>query len=64
MSDSFYTLDPADQQIALAYAQVLFADWLKKNPPGKTSGKPAPSAFAEFLNCGVTVASNIRNSRS
>mgnify|MGYP000069121781 CR=1 FL=1 len=64
MSDNFYTLDPIDQQVALAYAQTLFANWLKNNPPGRTSGVPAPSAFAEFLDGGVTVAANIRNSRS
>lgn len=64
MSDNFYTLDPIGQQVALAYAQTLFAEWLKNNPPGRTSGVPAPSAFAEFLDCGVTVAANIRNSRS
>ena len=64
MSDNFYTLYPIDQQVALAYAQTLFAEWLKNNPPGRTSGVPAPSAFAEFLDCGVTVAANIRNSRS
>ena len=64
MPDNFYTLDPADQQIALAYAQTLFANWLKSNPPGRTSGVPVPSAFAKFLDDGVAVASNIRNSRS
>lgn len=38
MPDNFYTLDPVDQQIALAYAQTLFAEWLAKKPEPKAGG--------------------------
>lgn len=59
MPDNFYTLDPVDQQVALAYAQTLFAEWLKKNP------NRAPDAslhleFLKFLQDSVSVAQDLR----
>lgn len=59
MPDNFYTLDPVDQQIALAYAQTLFAEWLKKNP----NRKPGESVHLEFLKLlqdSVSVAQDLR----
>lgn len=59
MPDNFYTLDPVDQQIALAYAQTLFAEWLAKNP----NRKPEDSVHLEFLNLlqdSVSVAQDLR----
>lgn len=59
MPDNFYTLDPVDQQVALAYAQTLFAEWLKKNPnraPGciTASGVPeVPEVPSEQRLCGA-----------
>lgn len=49
MSDNFYTLDPIDQQVALAYAQTLFAEWLKNNRPvgplGCPPRQPSPNSL-------------------
>lgn len=55
MPDNFYTLDPVDQQIALAYAQTLLA----KNP----NRKPGESVHLEFLKLlqdSVSVAQDLR----
>ena len=54
MPDNFYTLDPVDQQIALAYAQGKFCDWLSQNRHADF-----PARKAEFLTCleeGISVA--------
>ena len=59
MPDNFYTLDPVDQQIALAYAQTLFAEWLAINP----NRKPEDSVHLEFLKLlqdSVSVAQDLR----
>lgn len=60
MSDNFYTLDPVDQTVALAYAQTLFAQWLAKNPSQAPSGKPRHLVFAQFLEEGASAALDIR----
>lgn len=56
MPDNFYTLDPVDQQVALAYAQTLFAEWLKKNP----NRAPDASLHLKFLQDSVSVAQDLR----
>lgn len=59
MPDNFYTLDPVDQQIALAYAQTLFAEWLKKNPNRAPDASPHLE-FRKFLQDSVSVAQDLR----
>ena len=59
MADNFYTLDPIDQQVALAYAQTLFAEWLKKNPNRAPDASPHLE-FLKFLQDRVSVAQDLR----
>lgn len=59
MPDNFYTLDPVDQQVALAYAQTLFAEWLKKNP-NRAPDASLHLAFLNFLQNSVSVAQDLR----
>ena len=59
MPDNFYTLDPVDQQIALAYAQTLFAEWLAKNPNRKP-GESVQLEFLKLLQDSVSVAQDLR----
>ena len=59
MPDNFYTLDPVDQQIALAYAQTLFAEWLKKNPNRAPDTSPHLE-FLKLLQDSVSVAQDLR----
>lgn len=59
MPDNFYTLYPVDQQIALAYAQTLFAEWLAKNPNRKP-GESVHLAFLKLLQDSLSVAQDLR----
>lgn len=59
MADNFYTLDPIDQQVALAYAQTLFAEWLKKNPNRAPDASPHLE-FLKLLQDSVSVAQDLR----
>lgn len=59
MPDNFYDLDPIDQQVALAYAQALFADWLSKNPARSPDASPHLK-FLELLQLGASVAQDLR----
>ena len=62
MPDNFYTLDPVDQQVALAYAQTLFAEWLRKNPNRAPDASPHLEflKFLKFLQNSVSVAQDLR----
>lgn len=65
MPDNFYTLAPVDQQVALAYAQTLFAEWLKKNPNRAPDASPHLEflkflKFLKFLQNSVSVAQDLR----
>lgn len=55
----FHSLEPQYQQIALAYAQSLFTDWLSQHRD-KRDAQSRLSAFCDGLNEGVIIAFNIR----
>lgn len=55
----FHSLEPQYQQIALAYAQSLFTDWLSQHRD-KRDARSRSSAFLNSLDEGVMVAFDIR----
>lgn len=57
----FYSLDPQDQQVALAYAQAHFVDWLSQNRSRTPASPPEHLVFSQFLDSGVAVALDIRH---
>lgn len=57
--DSYFILAPEERQIALAYAQARFSEWLSQNHSEKDFPR-RKSAFYACLDEGVTVALDFR----
>ena len=61
MAVNFLALSQPEREIALAYAQSRFSDWVARFQPNRSDETALRSKFIEFLDCVVSVALDYRD---